>query len=128
MSGPSADYAQAIRDLADELVVQVDVHEAPPSQLVVPCIVIRPDNPWMVPSDPDQTFGSIAERYVAMCVVAAGDPISSKDQLRVLVRLARDAGDLRRWRWIETSGIGPVEDSGIDYLAATVNVTYSAED
>lgn len=107
----------------------VNVYEAPPSQLQVPAIVIRPDSPWIAIED-DQTFGTWAEKYLAVCVAAAADPISSKDQLRDLVILARDAAelDLRTWRFTEASGIGESEDAGVQYLAATVKVTYTMED
>lgn len=129
MGGPSAELAQALIDLAADQDVEVDVHEAPPNQLTVPSLVVRPDSPWMVAAGDDQPFGTIAESYVVVAVVGAGDPISAKDQLRQLVRLAIGAAEgLRTWRWIETSGIAPADNDGIEYLTSSTRVTYSAED
>lgn len=129
MGGPSGDLAAAIAALADAQDVAVDVHEAPPNQLTVPSLVIRPDTPWMVAAGEDQPFGSIAEGYSVLAVVGSGDPISAKDQLRTLVRLVIGAAEgMRTWRWIDTAGIRPVDNDGIEYLTATVRVKYNAED
>jgi hypothetical protein len=129
MGGPSGDYVQAIRQLADDRGLDVNVYEAAPAQLQVPAIVVVPDSPWLAIAA-DQTFGSWAEGYLAICVAAAGDPVSAKDQLRQLIILARDAAELelRSWRFVEASGIGPAEDAGIIYLASTVKVTHNTED
>lgn len=129
MGGPSLELASAIELLAVERELGVNVYEAPPAQLVAPAIVIRPDSPWMTVASDDQPFGRISERYAAVAVAQAGDPVSAKDLLRDLVRLARDAAlGLRRWSWTDTSGIAAAEDSGVDYLASTVRVSYSADD
>lgn len=131
MGGPSGDLASAIAELADTRGVPVNVYEAPPVSLVAPGVSIAPDDPWMVAATDDQPFGRIAENYVAVAVAATGDPESAKDQIRDLVRLIRDAADqpgMRRWAWTSTSGIRPAEDSGTIYLAATVKLTYSADD
>lgn len=129
MTTPAEDLASAIIDLAAERDIVADVHEAPPAQLVAPCLVVTTDSPWMLAPDLDQPFGRYAERYRVIVVASASDPRSAQAMLRDLVRLARDAADsLASWHWNETGGIAAAEDSGIDYLAATVSVTYSAEE
>lgn len=127
--GPSLELAQAIRQLALDNGVDVDVYEAPASQLSLPAIVLTPDDPWLAIAE-DQTFSTWTERYLAICVTGVGDPISAKDQLRELVILTRDATvALRSWDFDQASRIGPSQDpSGIDVLVSTVRVIHYTED
>lgn len=129
MANPFVDLRDAIDALAIEREVDVNVMEAAPAQLSAPSLIILTDDPWMTYADADQPFGTFSEHYRIIAVVALGDPRSASPALRQLVRLARDGADsIKGWSWRGTGGITPVEDVGIDYLSATVRVTYAADD
>lgn len=118
------DAAINAQESADPMRVDANVYGQPPasSALAAPAMVIRTDNPWMRPADRDQPFGKLGERYAVVCVVqASGDAI---DQLRRLVRLAM--APETPWRWTQTDGIVQATEGGIDYLAATVRLTYQS--
>jgi hypothetical protein len=116
--------AAILEQLAIDAGVEVNVYGAPPAIVAVPALMVRPDNPWR-----DLTarlpFQKIGERYVVLAIIHAGaDPGSLVDTLRALVLLVEKVQDGNPWQWTETSGIVPVSEGGIDYLAATVRLTY----
>jgi hypothetical protein len=119
---PRDELSAILVDLASATGVEVNVYAAPPALLAVPALVIRPDSPWRNIG----TFTRAAERYAVVAVVqAGGDPGSLVDTLRELVVLVENAQDVgKAWQWTETTGIIQAAESGIDYLAATVRLTY----
>jgi hypothetical protein len=121
---PRSDLAAILAALALEAIVDVNIYAAPPAILATPALVIRPDSPWRDLSE-QLPFGRIGERYAVVAVVNAGaDPGDSVDQLRALVVMVENVQDANPWKWSETTGIVQSAEGGIDYLAATVRLTY----
>lgn len=121
-------WADAVDDLAAERGKSINVYRSPSDQVAAPAILIRPDSPWQTAADADMPFAQIAERWVAVCLVASTDPLSNQSDLRDLVRLARDAAIAAAFHWTQTSGISPSEADGVEYLASVVRATWGARD
>lgn len=125
MPTPADDLAAAIEAEAADLGISVNVASAPVSQIQAPLILVRPDHPWMILAPESQPFSQYTEQYVALCVVAAGDPASGMAELRELGRLVREAAYGIGWAWRDTDGITPFDDGGVDYLGIIVSVSVS---
>jgi hypothetical protein len=128
MTEPRVQLGELLGELAAAAELDVNVADAPTSgaAFAAPALIVRPDNPWRQPQAPTKAmpFAHIAEGYAVVAVVHAGDPASSVDQLRAMVRLVEDAQDGGPWRWIETTGIVQITEGGIDYLGSTVRMQY----
>lgn len=123
---PWDELATQLQDLIDAQLpgdrVDGNVYAQPPAQLAVPAWVIRPDNPWMQLNE-RKAFTRTVERYAIVCVVTASSP-DAADQLRRMAILARKADS--PWSWQQTDGIVQATEGGIDYLATTVRMEYTA--
>lgn len=121
---PRTELATLLETAASDADVLVDVYSAPPAILSVPALVIRPDSPWRTAnSQRDIPFSGTGEHYAVVAVVqAGGDPGSLVDTLRDLVVLVEGVDG--PWKWEATDGIVQATENGIDYLAATVRLTY----
>jgi hypothetical protein len=121
---PRSDLAAILGALADAQSVAVNVYAAPPAILATPALVIRPDSPWRDLAE-RLPFQKIGERYAVVAVInAGGDSGDQVDTLRELVLLVEKVQDGNPWSWKETTGIVQSAEGGIDYLAATVRLTY----
>ena len=124
---PWDQLAQQLLDLIDaqapEDRVDGNVYAQAPASgaLAVPAWVIRPDNPWQELNE-RKSFTRTVERYAIVCVVQAS--ADAADLLRRMTILARRADS--PWSWQRTDGIVQATEGGIDYLAATVRMEYTA--
>jgi hypothetical protein len=98
----------------------VSVLDGPRSgSLTPPCVVIQPDQPWLVPSQ----FCYDEQRYQAIMVVQAA---SSGDGRRMLYRIGRAIREslTEGWAWESTQAMVIKEAGGLQYLGAGMRLLY----
>jgi len=110
------DIEAAIEDAG---IVGVSVLDGPVPSLKAPAVVIRPDTPWVVPSD----FCWDEQRYQAVMVVSAATPGDGRRMLYHIGLAIRHALT-EAWSWESINA--PVLDTstGTAYLAAAMRLLY----
>ncbi len=111
----------------DEFAARIDapegtnIYPAMAQQVVVPAIVIVPDDPWFRSSG----FAYDTERYLAICLVESTAPSDGLDSLHRLVHAVREAGD-SGWEIEDVSGVrnASLPDDSTRYLGAWVKLSF----
>jgi hypothetical protein len=117
---PWQELAQSIRAIPGA----PNVYEAPPSQVVPPAVVLRPDAPWIA----RERYGADLERYVAVLVATASDPASALvviDDLRRTVEQAVDATE--GWSFVDAGTVLVDETTGVPLLASSTRLAYRGD-
>lgn len=99
----------------------VNVYDTPQETIVPDAVVIRPDSPWIAPSDagwPDE------ERYAAVVLVTASTPGDGLARLHTVVHAVLDAARRASWEFDNVSAPVVDESTGTPFLAATVSLIY----
>lgn len=118
MTQPWDEFADALREFLDG---SANVYAAAGTQIAAPAIVLRPDDPWIVPDG----FAWNKETYVAVCIALASDPASSIATLYRLVRSVIAAtADAEGFALVDVSGPVVDESTGGPFLAARVRLAY----
>lgn len=121
MNIPSKALAEAL-EASEAIPAGVSIYPGPASQLVVPAIVIRPDEPWIE----EDRFCDFLEHYVAIAVVSASSPEDGVASLYAIIRgifTAIDEAD-SGWSWVN-AGLPVIDETtGTAFLAATVRLNY----
>lgn len=94
------------------------------ANMVVPAIVLQPDEPWMEP----HAFGIDQERYVAIAAVpgSAGREAGVADLHRLVHYIIRQASTIHGVAYETASAPVVDESTGTPLLAARVRLTYRA--
>lgn len=92
----------------------------PRSQIKPDAVVIRPDNPWLVPSK----FCADEQRYVAIAVVSASTPADGVRRIYAIVKAIKNAVS-GAWSWESVSAPIIDETTGTPLLAASVRLKYN---
>lgn len=114
---PLDDLAAVLADV--ELPDGVSIISGPTSQLKPPAVVIRPDQPWLMPS----AMCSDEQRYVAIAVVTASTPSDGVRKLYAIVKAIKNAVS-GAWSWESVSAPVVDETTGVPLLAASVRLKY----
>lgn len=96
------------------------VIQGPITSLEAPALVLRADEPWIIPSH----YCHDEQRYAAIAVVAAGSPADGEQDLhRLVIELMDNLPE--GWRF-ESAGMPRVDSStGTPYLAAKIVLLYA---
>lgn len=97
----------------------VNVYSTATDKLVAPALVIRPDEPWRVPS----IYCLDLQRYVAVAVVAASTPDDGTEKLYE-IHNALLASLPAGWKFVSISAIVADESTSIPYLASALRLEY----
>lgn len=97
----------------------VSIINGPISQLKPPAVVIRPDQPWLLPS----AMCADEQRYVAIAVVSASTPADGVRKLYAIVKAIKNAVS-GAWSWESVSAPVVDETTGSPLLAASVRLRY----
>ena len=118
-----------LRDLAAKLAAipeldpDMSIITGPAPQLKPPAIVLRPDNPWLVPSK----YCADEQRYVAIPVVTASTPADGVDMIyRAVLAIKNALTDA--WSWESVSAPVIDETTGVPLLAASVRLKYQSSE
>lgn len=99
----------------------VNVYATPTDKLRAPAVVIRPDDPWMIPGP---SLGALSERYLAILVVPAGSPADGLAAIHSMMLALIDA--LPADFALRDGGRMVVDEStGVPLLAAAVRLAYA---
>jgi len=126
MSGPWDEIAEALATgaaLLEDPISGLNIYATAPAAISVPCLVVRPDEPWREESD-DEPMTRKRERYLVLAVASASDGAGAIDLIYRLIRLAESIeGGRIAWR----SSSAPVRliDGGVTYIGASVHLTFS---
>jgi hypothetical protein len=120
--------AALVTMIADALPSGVNTYDTPTPNLTAPAVVVRPDEPWIVPDK----FCHDRQRYVAIGVVQAATPQDGIKRLYDIATAIIDAVSVEDSAWSFDSVGAPVidETTGLAYLAAPIRLSYrnSGED
>jgi hypothetical protein len=105
---------------AVELPAGVSIIDGPTSQLKAPAVVIRPDEPWLVPSK----FCADEQRYVAIAVVTASTPSDGVRKLYAVVKAIKNAVS-GAWSWEAVSAPIIDQSTGTAFLVSSVRLKYN---
>lgn len=105
--------------LDDAGITNVNVLDGPVPQLRVPCVVIQPDAPWVVPS----AFCFDEQRYQAIMVVSTASPRDGRRMLYSMGLAIRNALP-EAWSWESISPMVIKEANGLSYIGAGVRLLY----
>lgn len=100
----------------------VNGYPTPHELIQTPAVVLRPDAPWIA-----REGYADHERYVAVCVVSAGDTVSGTASLHDMIHgVAATADALANAGWSFTdAGRAVVDEStGTPFLAAAVRLSF----
>ena len=114
---PLDDLVSVLQDVT--LPTGVSIISGPTSQLKPPAVVIRPDNPWLVPSK----FCADEQRYVAIAVVTASTPADGVRKMYAIVKAIKNAV-AGSWSWESVTAPVIDETTGTPFLAASVRLKY----
>ena len=114
---PLDDLAALLADV--DLPEGMSVISGPAAQLKPPALVLRPDNPWLVPS----AFCNDEQRYVAIPVVSASTPAAGVRKIYAAVKAIKNALT-GAWSWESVSAPVIDETTGVPLLAATIRLKY----
>jgi hypothetical protein len=101
----------------------VSVVDGPRNQIKPPIVVIRPDNPWIVPD----RFCADQQRYQAVMVVTAATPGDGRRMLYGIGKAIRAAMGMA-WSWESITPPIVDESTGTPFLAAGVRLIYRNEE
>lgn len=113
---PWETLAALLDDLED-----VNVYPTPQEPIVPDAVVIRPDTPWIAPSDttwPDE------ERYAVVVLVTASTPGDGLARLHTIVHAVLAAARTALWEFDNVSAPVVDESTGTPFLAATISLIY----
>jgi hypothetical protein len=106
-----------------ELPSGVSIIVGPAPQLKPPALVLRPDNPWLIPSQ----YCADEQRYVAIAVVTASTPASGVRKMYAVIKALLPLlgnTDLPGWSWESVSAPVIDETTGTPLLAASVRLKF----
>jgi hypothetical protein len=114
--------AEILAPVLEAALPGVNVYASPATSIKAPALVLRPDDPWIVPGP---ALGALTEAYLAIAVAPAGDPRSGMDTLRTILLEAIEALPPD---WAHRSTGRPVldESTGVPMLAAAARLMYAA--
>ena len=106
--------------LSDLLPVEWSVMQGPISSLEAPAVVLRADEPWVVP----QAYCHDEQRYAAIAVVSASSPADGEQDLhRLIIELMDNLPE--GWRFV-SAGMPRVDQStGTAFLACKMVLLYA---
>lgn len=116
-ASPLDDLAAKLADV--DLPSGMSIITGPAAQLKPPAVVLRPDNPWLVPSK----FCADEQRYVAIPVVSASTPADGVRKIYAAVKAIKNALT-ESWSWESVSAPIIDETTGVPLLAASVRLKY----
>lgn len=116
-ASPLDDLAAKLADV--DLPAGMSIITGPAAQLKPPAVVLRPDNPWLVPSK----FCADEQRYVAIPVVSASTPADGVRKIYAAVKAIKNALT-ESWSWESVSAPIIDETTGVPLLAASVRLKY----
>ena len=105
--------------LADAGLDNVNVLDGPTPQIKAPAVVIRPDTPWVVPSN----FCYDEQRYQAIMVVSAATPGDGRRMLYTISQAIRSSLT-EGWSWESVNAPIVDETTGVPFLAAAIRLLY----
>lgn len=121
---PTDELKDIIRDILDSAGFDdVSVIAGPTAQVKVPAVVLRADNPWIVPS----RFCVDEQRYAAVIVTSASTPHDAETRMyRIAHYIMQGIGsnESEPWSWVEMTSPVVDETTGSAYLAATLRLRY----
>jgi hypothetical protein len=101
------------------LPVQWSVIRGPISSLEAPAVVLRADEPWIIPS----AFCHDQQNYAAVAVVSASTPQDGEAELHSLSHLIMD-NLIEGWEFVSVSRPVVDQSTGTPYLAAIIRLRY----
>ena len=116
-ASPLDDLAAKLADV--DLPAGMSIITGPAAQLKPPAVVLRPDNPWLVPS----SYCADEQRYVAIPVVSASTPADGVRKIYAAVKAIKNALT-ESWSWESVSAPIIDETTGVPLLAASVRLKY----
>ena len=119
MEGDSPLDDLAAKLAAVTLPAGMSIISGPAAQLKPPAVVIRPDNPWLVPSQ----YCVDEQRYVAIPVVSASTPADGIRKIYAAVIAIKNALT-DQWSWESVSAPVIDETTGFPLLAASIRLKY----
>lgn len=121
-STPLEDLAAKLAAIG-ELDPDMSIITGPAPQLKPPAIVLRPDNPWLVPKG----YCQDEQRYVAIPVVTASTPADGVRKIYLAVLAIKNALT-DAWSWESVSAPLIDETTGVPLLAASVRLKYMSSE
>lgn len=125
--GPWAGLVARIAAELSEAGLHSSVIAGPAPTLVPDAVLIRPEEPWVSRGADGRParFGSVLERYAAVCATRVADPASSMDTLYRMSQAVREAASDEGWDWVTVSAMALDETTDAPLFVATVRLTYS---
>ena len=97
----------------------MSIISGPAKMLKPPAVVLRPDNPWLVPS----AYCADEQRYVAIPVVSASTPADGVRKIYAAVKAIKNALT-GAWSWESVAAPVIDETTGVPLLATTIRLKY----
>ena len=114
---PLDDLREKLEDVG--LPAGVSIIDGPTSQIKAPAVVLRPDEPWIVPSH----MCVDEQRYLAIVVVVASSPRDGVRKMYAVVKAIKNALT-EAWSWESVSVPLIDQSTGTAFLACSVRLKY----
>ena len=111
--------------LAEWLPNTVSIVDHLPDSITAPCVIVAWSDPWVKPS----TLCAWQAAMELMVIAQRIEPGGKMETLEDIVEIVCPAiKAMPEYQCVDVTAPYPVQIAGVDYLAASINLTYDCED